>query len=122
MAKWKYDHLPNPLDLAVQTPDILVGDDGYALLLGGRLAHHLNDSRLCDLDWSMGTGPRCDSRDCAAEDAEKGHVSFDERHVHEPALDESYELLVHASSAVSWREDYRLGIFDFGLFDRDILV
>src|SRR6267143_4047287 len=122
MPQRKLNHLPDPLDLAVQTPYVLVGDDGYALLLGVGLAHHLDDGRFCNLYRSVRTGPRCDERYRAAENAEERHVSLNKRHVHEAALDESYKLLVHAQSDVSWREDYCLRILDFRLFDRDILV
>src|SRR6267143_6313346 len=108
MPQWKFNHLPNPLDLAVQTPDVLVGDNGYALLLGGGLAHHLDNGRFCNLDWSVRTSPRCDERYRAAENAQERHVSLNKRHVHEAALDESYKLLVHTESNVGWREHYCL--------------
>src|SRR6266516_1245486 len=122
MSQWKLNHLPNPLDLTVKTPDVLVSDDRYTLLLRSRLAHHLNDRRLGDLNRSVRTGPRCNDRDCAAEDAEEGHVSFNKGHVHEASLDKSNELFVHAQSDICRREYYRLRIFDFRFLDRDILV
>src|ERR1700751_6250932 len=106
----------------MQSSNVLVSDDRYALLLGRRLTHHLDDRGFCDLDRSMGTGPSRDKWNSAAEDAEEGHVAFDERHVHETAFYESDELLVDAQPDIGRREHYCLRIFDLCLFDRDILV
>src|SRR6266571_1082365 len=53
MPQWKLDHFPNSLDLAVESTDILVGDNRYALLLWCGLAHHLDNSRFCDFYWTM---------------------------------------------------------------------
>src|SRR5690348_17287014 len=108
MAQWKFDHLPNSLDLAVKTSNVLVSDNRYPLLLRGRLTHHLDDGRLCDLDWSVGTGPSCNEWDCAAENTEEGHVPLDEGHVHESAFDEPDKLFVHTQSNICGREDYCL--------------
>src|SRR5207244_12705610 len=105
MSQWKLNHLPNPLDLTVKTPDVLVGDDRYTLLLRSRLAHHLNDCRLGDLNRSVRTGPCCNYRDCAAEDAEEGHVSFNKGHVHEASLDKSRQPSFHTQSDICWHED-----------------
>src|SRR5690348_8614163 len=122
MAQRKLDHLADSLDLAVKPTDVLVGDDRYSFLLGCGLAHHLNDRRFCNLDGTVRTCPRGDQRDSATEDAEKGHVTLHERHVHEPSLYKANKFLVNAQSHVSGSEDDGLGVLNLSFFDRDIFV
>src|SRR5712691_11218540 len=105
MPQWKLDHFPDPLDLAVESPNVLVGDNRYTLLLRGRLAHHLNHSRLRDLYRTMRPRSSRDQRDSAAEDAEESHVTLDKGHVHEPSLHKPNKLLINAQSNISRRKD-----------------
>src|SRR3989442_701086 len=122
MPQWELDHFSDSLDLTMQPTNVLVRDNWYSLLLRCGFAHHLNYGRLRDLYWAMGPCSRSDQRDSTAEDAEKGHVTFYEGHVHESSFHKAHELLVNAQSNVSRSEDDGLRVLYLGLFDRDIFV
>src|SRR5205807_5296026 len=122
MSQWELDHFSDSLDLTVKPTDILVRDNWYSFLLRCGLAHHLNYSGLCDLDRSMRSCSRSDQRDSAAEDAEKGHVTLDKRHVHKSSFHKAHKLLVNTQTNISRSEDDSLRILYLSLFDRDILV